>query len=86
MGSSRDPQGRLLNPVMHDVIWVSFHQSYMKAEREYDVAVLGLKWSLQFSHTLAPICLPDPQSSDTNNRKKESSNNLLSLKSRFLEF
>lgn len=66
MGYERDVQGRIVNPLIHKVLWVSFHRSFRKNIRNYDIAILGLKWSLQFSTALTPLCLPDFLFSDIN--------------------
>lgn len=66
----RDPQGRTLVPNYNRIIWVAFHESFTHSLREYDVSVMGLKFSIMFNPAVAPICLPDPQSSDTNNCRR----------------
>ena len=59
-------QGAKYSENVHDVIWVTFHRSYTRTQREYDVAILGTRWTLQFSPSLLPVCLMDSRYSDSN--------------------
>ena len=58
--------GMQMYPYWINIMWVSLYEGYTKAQREYDVAVIGLMWSISFTHALMPACLPDSASSDKN--------------------
>ncbi|XP_059090542.1 uncharacterized protein LOC131886277 isoform X2 [Tigriopus californicus] len=62
----RDVYGRRFEPNLFRVTWVSVHPSYRRLTGNYDVAVVGLMWNMQFSSVLMNICLPDLSASDTN--------------------
>ncbi len=70
---ARAANGNALQPSLVRVLWVSVPPAFRKvSSREFDIAVIGTMWSLQFSDALMPICLPDLSASDTNLRELDS--------------
>ena len=49
-----------------DVLWIALHYNYNKKTREYNIAVVGLTYPLQFHAHLYQICLPATNDGDSN--------------------
>jgi len=89
----KTPEGRKMQPDFVDTIFLAIHRclltfpigaivtcscrSFLKTTKDFDVAVIGTKWSLQFSEGLSPICMPDVEASDANTCDRTTCNAIL---------
>jgi hypothetical protein len=48
------------------VLWIALHPSFELSTREFNLAVVGLTYPLQFHAHLYQICLPSGSYSDSN--------------------
>ena len=67
---NKDPLGKpfagLYQSGHVDVLWISLHPNFDKKTREYNIAILGLSYPLQFHAHLYQICLPSLDNTDAN--------------------
>ncbi len=62
----QDPHGYKAKDEFVGVLWISIHPSFKKSTREYNLAILGLTFPLQFHAHMYQICLPSQVYSDSN--------------------
>ena len=66
---NKDPLDKALKSMDDDhaeVLWIALHKNFDKKTRNYNIAVVGLTYPLQFHAHLYQICLPDTGSIDSN--------------------